>query len=450
MRDLFITLNILLTFPVILMRPYIGITMWCWLSYMNPHRLSWGFAYSLPFALGIAAMTLAGFVMSREPKRLPLNAMSVLIIMITIWVSITTLFAIVPDQAWIKWDRTMKILAMTFMTMVLVTNRERLQALIWVIVISLGFYGVKGGVFAVLTGGNYRVWGPADTFIGDNNQLAFSLLVVMPLIRYLQVTTENIWMRRGLALALVLTGLAVFASYSRGALLAATIMALMLLLRAQRKLLIVLGLTVVVGLGVAFAPPQWIERMQTLETYEEDGSAMGRFDAWKFAYEVAKRNPIFGGGFLVQFEHELFMEYVPEAVKPRAFHSIYFEVLGEHGFIGLGLFIILALVTAYNCRWIRLRTKYRAELRWAHELSRMLFLSLIGYAVGGTFLNMAFYDLFYHLLTIVMVTKILVHQNLTETIKAKSPVGAQGPVPGSGTTPLPAYQTRNDFLVSNR
>ncbi|WP_282604525.1 putative O-glycosylation ligase, exosortase A system-associated [Pelagibius sp. Alg239-R121] len=447
MRDLFITANILLTFPVIFMRPYVGITMWCWLSYMNPHRLTWGWAYSMPFALGVAAITIVGFVISREPKRFPLNAMSVLIVMITIWVSITTVFAIVPDQAAVKWDRTIKILAMTFVTMVLVTNRERLQALIWIIVISLGFYGVKGGIFAILTAGNYRVWGPANTFIGDNNQLAFSLLVVMPLMRYLQVTTENIWIRRALGISMVLTGLAVFASYSRGALLAATVMALMLLLRARRKLMIVMGLVVVLSVGVAFAPEQWIERMNTLETYEEDGSAMGRFDAWKFAFEVAKRNPIFGGGFLVQFEHELFMEYVPEAVKPRAFHSIYFEVLGEHGFIGLGLFTILGLVSAYNCRWIRARTKYRTELRWAHELSTMIFLSLVGYAVGGAFLNMAFYDLFYHLLTIVMVAKILVHQNLTNTIKAK----VQTPAPVPGATPaLPAYQARNDFLVSNR
>ena len=173
MRDLFITLNIMASFPVILMRPYVGITMWCWLSYMNPHRLTWGFAYSLPFALAVALLTIVGTVLSKEPKRLPLNAISVLIVMITIWISITTVFAIVPDQAFAKWDRTIKILAMTFMTMVLVTNRERLQALIWIIVLSLGYYGVKGGIFAIVTAGNYRVWGPPLSFIADNNQLAF-------------------------------------------------------------------------------------------------------------------------------------------------------------------------------------------------------------------------------------------------------------------------------------
>ncbi len=447
MRDLFITLNILATFPVILMRPYVGITMWCWLSYMNPHRLTWGFAYSLPFALAVALLTIVGTVLSREPKRLPMNAISVLVIMITIWVSITTVFAIVPDQAYLKWDRTIKILAMTFMTMVLVTNRERLQALIWIIVLSLGYYGVKGGLFAIVTAGNYRVWGPPLSFIADNNQLAFSLLVVLPLMRYLQVTTEHIWVRRALGASMLLTGLAVFASYSRGALLAATVMALMLLLRAKRKFIITLGLVFVLAIGAAFAPQQWLDRMGTIETYEDDGSASGRFDAWKFGYEVAKANPIFGGGFLVQFDHALFMEYVPEAFKPRAFHSVYFEVLGEHGFIGFTLFGILGLVAAYNCRWIRARTKYRAELRWAHELSTMIFLSLVGYAVGGAFLNMAFYDLLYHLLTIIMVAKIIVQKNLTETIKAKT----QAPIPpNGGPAPLPAYQARNDFLASNR
>ncbi len=446
MRDLFITLNILVTFPVILMRPYVGITMWCWLSYMNPHRLTWGFAYNLPFAQCVALLTIIGFVMSREPKRLPMNAISVLIVMITVWVCITTVFAIVPDQAFMKWDRTIKILAMTFMTMILVTNRERLQALIWVIVLSLGYYGVKGGLFAIVTGGNHRVWGPPLSFIADNNQLAFSLLVIMPLMRYLQVSTENIWVRRALAASMLLTGLAVFASYSRGALVAATIMAFMLLLRSKRKFVISLGLVIVMAIGASFAPEHWLERMGTIEAFEEDGSASGRFDAWKFGYEVAKANPIFGGGFLVQFDHELFMEYVPEAAKPRAFHSIYFEVLGEHGFIGFTLFATLGLVAAYNCRWIRARTKYRPELRWAHELSTMLFLSLVGYAVGGAFLNMAFYDLFYHLLTILMVAKILVHKNLTETIQAKT----QTPQHFGGPPPLPAYQSRNDSLAPNR
>ncbi|TQV76255.1 putative O-glycosylation ligase, exosortase A system-associated [Denitrobaculum tricleocarpae] len=446
MRDLFITLNILASFPVILMRPYIGITMWCWLSYMNPHRLTWGFAYYLPFALAVALLTMIGTVLSKEPKRLPVNGISVLVVMIAFWVSLTTLFAIMPDYAAEKWDRTIKILAMTFMTMVLVTNRERLQALIWIIVLSLGYYGVKGGIFAIVTAGNYRVWGPQNSFIADNNQLAFSLLVVLPLIRYLQVTTENIWVRRALGCSLLLTGLAVFASYSRGAFLAATVVALMLLLKARRKFLISLGLVVVLAVGASFAPQQWIERMSTIERYDEDGSASGRFDAWKFGYEVAKANPIFGGGFLVQFDHELFMEYVPEAYKPRAFHSIYFEVLGEHGFIGFTLFGMLGLTAAYYCRWIRVRTKYRPELKWAHELSNMMFLSFVAYGVGGAFLNMAFYDLLYHLLTIIMVAKILVQQNLNETLQAKM----RPPLTSGAPVPLPAYQTRNDFLVSNR
>jgi len=48
MRDLFVTAVIFGLLPFIFKRPWVGILVWAWLSYMNPHRLAWGFALISP------------------------------------------------------------------------------------------------------------------------------------------------------------------------------------------------------------------------------------------------------------------------------------------------------------------------------------------------------------------------------------------------------------------
>ena len=78
MRDVLVMLIVFGSLPLILARPYVGILMWSWLGYMNPHRLSFGFAYDFPFALCVGIVTLLGVLISREPKRLPMTGLTVL------------------------------------------------------------------------------------------------------------------------------------------------------------------------------------------------------------------------------------------------------------------------------------------------------------------------------------------------------------------------------------
>ena len=86
---------------------------------------------------------------------------------------------------------------MTFISMILINSRERVHALVWIIVASLGFYGAKGGVFTLLGGGEQRVWGPANSFIADNNALALALIMTLPLMRYLQLQSKSPYIRWG-------------------------------------------------------------------------------------------------------------------------------------------------------------------------------------------------------------------------------------------------------------
>ena len=165
MRDFVILAIVFGSVPVILMRPWVGIIMWSWVSYMNPHRLTWDFAYDFPVAMIIGITTIIAWLISRDPKdkKMPWDAISVLMVLFVLWTGVTTLFALEPADAFNKWETFNKVMLMTFLTLMLMHSRIRLQALVWITVASIGFFSVKGGLFTILTGGNFRVWGPPDS-----------------------------------------------------------------------------------------------------------------------------------------------------------------------------------------------------------------------------------------------------------------------------------------------
>ena len=185
MRDIFVTLIVFGTLPYIFKRPYIGVLLWGWLAYMNPHKLSWGFAHDFPFSKFVAIVILIALVFSKEPKKIPWTLELRILMLFIIWMFITTILSIYPDLAWTQWSKVWKIQLMTFVTIILMQNKWRVQAMVWVIALSLGLYGFKGGIFTILTGGSYAVYGPSGTFIYGNNEIGLALIMVIPLIKYL-------------------------------------------------------------------------------------------------------------------------------------------------------------------------------------------------------------------------------------------------------------------------
>ena len=149
-------------------------------------------------------------------------------------------------------------------------------------------------------------------------------------------------------------------------------------------------------------PDAWWERMGTIGGYEQDQSAQGRVNAWWTAWNVATHN-LLGGGFKM-FSREVFLIYAPDPNIVFDAHSIYFQVLGEHGFIGLGLFLAIALLTWLRCGEIIRMCKGDLDRRWASDLASMLQVSIIGFAVSGAFLGLAYFDYYYHLIAITLIT----------------------------------------------
>ena len=409
MRDLLITAIVLGSLPLIMKRPYIGVLMWSWIGYMNPHRLAYGFANEFPFAKIVGAVTIAALLFSREEKSISWSREIVLLVCFNVWMTVTTVFAMNPVEAWPQWEKVIKIQLMVFITLMLIRDRDKLESLIWVIVVSLGYYGVKGGLFSILTGGQHLIWGPDGSFIAGNNEIGLALTMTLPLMRYLQLTTQNQRVSKGLIGAQALMAVAIIATYSRGALLAVSAMGFFLWMKAKNKAL--LGMVFLLALPILFAfmPDKWFARMETIQTYEQDRSAQGRINAWTFAYNLAADRPILGGGFEV-FSRDIFLQtnYAPDPTNFHDAHSIYFEVLGEQGYVGLLLFLSIAILTWSKASHIMAQTVKEPDLQWAKELASMLQVSLVGYAVGGAFLGLGYFDLYYHLVAMTVVLARLV------------------------------------------
>lgn len=401
MRDLLVTAIVFSVLPFIFRRPWIGILLWCWLGYMNPHRQTWGFAYDMPFAFITAIVTIAAFVFSKEKKEMIWSRETVLLLMFIGWMLFTSLFALYPDDAWAHWDKVWKIHLMLFLTVLIIKERQHLHWMIWVIALSLGYYGVKGGIFTVITGGQYRVWGPAGTFIGGNNEIALALIMLIPLIWYLYLQEPRKWVKRGLVAAMLLSGVAAIGTQSRGGFLALAAMGLFLWLKSRNKLVTGMYVVIAVSIMAAIMPQSWYDRMDTIRTYKEDDSALGRINAWHTAFNVAK-DRVTGGGFEM-FRPPTFREYAPDPFRVHDVHSIYFEIMGEHGFIGFFMFLLLALFA-----WLRANQVIRVcrndpDRKWAADLAAMIQVSLVGYGVGGAFLGLAYFDLPYHLMIMLLL-----------------------------------------------
>lgn len=410
MRDLIVAAIVFGLLPFVLKRPFWGILLMAWLGYMNPHRLCYGFMFSLPTVQIVAAVTLIGMLMSKEAKRMVWSREVIVLMIFVAWMGISTTQAIDMNLAPDQFIKVVKIQILGAMTLLMLTSRQRIDMFLWVIVLSIGFYGVKGGLFTIANGGSFRVSGPPGSFIGGNNEVALAFVMTIPLMRYLHIHAKDGIVRTGLAVSMLLTALATIGSQSRGALLALSVMGAIFWLKGRNKLLTGALISVVVVAVIIVMPESWYQRMDTIGTYQSDASAMGRINAWWVAWNMAK-DRFFGGGFEA-FGAVAFQKYAPDPDDVHDVHSIYFEVLGEHGFVGLLLFLTLLVLTWQKCNAIIRIGKRDPDKAWASDLAAMIQVSIAGYMVAGAFLGMAYFDYIYHLVALVVVAYALVHTRM--------------------------------------
>ena len=181
MRDFALLAFLVIVIPFILKRPWIGILVGAWISLMSPHRYAWGFAYNIPFAFIVAVVTVSGLVFGKHKIEFPRHPIMYMLLVLMTWFSVTTVFALEFDAAMYRWQSVMKVFLLIALSGFLIRTREQIIAFVWVLVFSVGWFGVKGGIFTILTGGGHRVYGPAGgSFISDNNAISIALIMVDP------------------------------------------------------------------------------------------------------------------------------------------------------------------------------------------------------------------------------------------------------------------------------
>ena len=419
MRDLILLGALLGVVPLILRRPMIGVLAWIWVALMNPQQEVYGFLQGASLNLYIAVITAFAWLASKQRKTVPLNPLTITLIIFMMWASITTYFALNPSYSYDLWDRTLKTFVLAFAILTIASTKGRIQAIVWMVVLSIGFYGIKGGGFTLLTGGRNHVFGPDNSMIADNNNLGLALVMVLPLMNYLRITTQRYWVRLGLLAMMGLTLVGIIGTYSRGAFFALGVTGLAYAVRSRAGIIpLVLGGLLLASLP-SLVPSSWFERMSTIQHANQDQSFQEREAAWTTSLNVAESR-LTGGGFnSIQQDWVADMYASPGSLKiGRAAHSIYFEVMGDHGFFGLFLYALILLAGWYNTTATLIAIRGRPEMDWAALLARTMQVSMIGYLVGGAALSMAYYDGFLIMLALTGALLLYVRKPATEEVEA--------------------------------
>jgi probable O-glycosylation ligase (exosortase A-associated) len=416
-RDFIVVGAVVIGMIMTLRRPWFGVLLWTWVSIMNPHRFCWGFAVEAPVAAMAAGATLFGLLIARERQNPFMSAPVKWLLVFTGWMTLSWLlgYGIRSSDAdiWLRdydmWKRVMKTFLMIFVTMALLRNRHQIVAFIWVVVMSLGIIGAKGGLFTLATLGAYRVWGPPGSFIEDNNEFALALVTIIPLLYFLllQVKLEQRMLRLGLWSIMVLCAIAAIGSQSRGGFLALSAMVVVLWWRSPYKAKLALFIGVTVAAILLLMPDEYWERMNTIMAYEEDLSAMNRIRSWWVAVEVALHR-VTGAGMLYQHPIVFYLwDYstAQDQGKAIAAHSIYFQILGNHGFAGLSFYLMIGVTTYQSAGWLRRHARDIAEAKWAAMLGSMVQVAMAGFAVGGAFLSLAYVDIPFNMMVMVVLAR---------------------------------------------
>lgn len=407
MRDIIVLAIILGSLPFCFSRPYFGILMWHWIAMMNPHRLGWGAAVNFPVAMLVGATTLLGFLVMKGRSSLPKSMEFYLLMALCALFTVTTSFAMYPQMAWQTWQEVMKIILMAIITVWLTDSKQRLYYLLVVVTLSLGFFALKGVPWGMATGGQFRLYGPTGSFVASNNAMGMALNMVIPLMLFLARNATDKKIRIFFYVTFFASFMAVILTYSRGALLGLIAVLFLLMLRSRRKFLALAFLFVGILIGQAYIPEKWFERMHTIETYEEDQSAQQRIGTWEFGWNLALERPLTGGGFNA-YEGNPLGFYA---------HSVYFGILAEHGFIALGLFLLLAISCCWSLEMLKIKFAKIPPLAWYADCAGMLQVGIVAYLVNGLTLGKQYFDLFYLFVGLVIILKNLIRKELVAIVE---------------------------------
>jgi putative inorganic carbon (HCO3(-)) transporter len=284
-------------------------------------------------------------------------------------------------------------------------------------------------VIAILTPALFmssdRQYISSSSFLGDPNDFALSVNVTIPMCLFLLLESRKVTQRlMYIALLLFLVFLVVM-TQSRGGTIALVCVGIYYWLKSDKKIMTASLAAVAAALVISLAPSNYFDRLNTISTYEEDTSAMGRIAAWQAGARMGLTHPLLGvgaGHFPANFT-----TYTPrsEEFRWRTAHSIYFLALGELGLPGLG--VLLALILSNILANRRLLAQARTAQHTASDtrLLACLSVSMAAYAIAGTFLSAVYYPHLYILAGLFVAARRIVQERATVRTASQAPVEPQ-------------------------
>ncbi len=392
MRDMILLGFTTLCLAAAIRHPFVGLLTWAWFTLLTPHQAAFG-VYGIPLNVIIAGVTIASYIVSGEIAKFRFDPITCLIILFGGWLTLAQFYSLDPVSSAPYHDRFIKTLLFIVLCAQMATTKLRFNALVWTVVACIGFLATKGAVFTFLTLGQYHVQGLPNTVLEDNNHLGIAMASILPLILYLRAESARPIIRNGLLTLFCLTVVAIIGTQSRGAFISLVVFSGFFWLRSKHKVSILAGLVLLLLPSIAFMPSKWTQRMSTITEATQDASFMGRVDAWIISYKLAVAHPVTGVGLRNSYEPEVAKSVdIERAERAKAAHSIYFEVLGGAGFVGLAIYLTL-FATAFFSAWrIYLARKNDLLAPWKSRFAYFAQMSIVVFAVGGASTSMEMWD----------------------------------------------------------
>lgn len=411
MRDLvlvgFIATFLLLGFR----RPFLFVLAYAYVDIVSPQQLSYYLLNSVPLSMIVAALAIAGWLIADDKRNLSFAPRQGLMLVLLGYIYFSTTYADLPTDALIKWNWAWKALFWAIFLPFTLRTKLRLESYLLVMVLSASSIVIVGGIKTVASGGGYGALNllvESNAGLYESSTISAVAVAMVPIILWLSrfgTIFPPEWRVRLFAAALIFACLLIpVGTEARTGLVCIGVLGILMLRDAKRRL-IYLGLVASAALmAVPFLPQSFTSRMGTISTYQADSSAGSRLAVWAWTWDYVRDHPL-GGGFEAYRQNVLRVKVVGTrdlgAVqvtdqlliedRGRAYHSSYFEMLGEQGFPGLFLWLAIHLGGLVRMEILRRRYAGAADgAEWISPLATALQSAHVIYLVGSLFIGIAF------------------------------------------------------------
>lgn len=421
MRDLFLLALLPFLLYTMAKRPFVGLGLWIWTALFFPNGWVYGAASVIRFNLLFAGVTaFTWFIMKDKPK-FRLGGTGWLVLFFFIWATASTTMGMGrPDLAWDIWNRFMKVILLFLFVIAIVDSKLHFDFFLGCVVLSVGFYADLEALKFLASGGGHKIQGMSGHVLGDRNELSVAFVMLLPICVYLlrEYGKQSRALSVGLMGTIALTVTAVIGTQSRGGFIALLALGAYFFIKSDRKL-VAAAMLAVLALGLSqVVTSEWVSRIDTINSADKDASFMGRVVAWKLSFILATQHPFFGGGFkgleyfpvwsslsqdFFSFPWFYTGDALPDPEKARAAHSVFFQVLGDHGFVGLGMYVAFLVGAFLKARRIVFKARAARAPEWIGKAATTLQLTLFAFCVGGAALSFAYFDLTFATIALLIV-----------------------------------------------